>query len=179
VTERITQHQYVMNTLTGAWSRFTNMNAGCWSLLGTDLYFGGNDGKVYKFDTGYQDNGSNIVARIQTAYTNFNSSQQKKFNLAKPYFIAPSGYVPRVSILTDFNVDPATLTTATTLDLGPEWDEEFWDEPYWGSTSVPVYPWEGLESAAGVSASVAFSVSYDAEIVFNGVDVVYEEGGLL
>jgi hypothetical protein len=40
IAERQTQHQYVMNINTGAWCRFTGVNAGCWSLLGDALYFG-------------------------------------------------------------------------------------------------------------------------------------------
>jgi hypothetical protein len=43
LSERGTQHQYVMNESTGAWCRFTGMNAGCWAILGNDaLFFGGN-----------------------------------------------------------------------------------------------------------------------------------------
>jgi hypothetical protein len=44
IAERTTQHQYVMNINTGAWCRFTGINAGCWALLGDSLYFGGNGG---------------------------------------------------------------------------------------------------------------------------------------
>jgi hypothetical protein len=40
----VTQYQYVMNTITGAWCRFTKWNANCWQVKGDVLYFGGNLG---------------------------------------------------------------------------------------------------------------------------------------
>lgn len=178
-SERATQHQYVMNTLTGAWSRFTNINAGCWALLNGVPYFGGNDGTVYKWDTGYLDNGANIVASVQTAYSNFNTPQQKKFNLARPYFLAPASYIPRVHILTDYNTNAVSLATIAVTDQGTLWDVGDWDTSSWGSEVVSVLPWEGLQSSAGVAASVAFSVSASSRVVFNGCDVVYEVGGML
>ena len=37
-------HQYVMNTITGAWCKFEGWNAFCWELSGDKLYFGGENG---------------------------------------------------------------------------------------------------------------------------------------
>ena len=55
-------HQYVFNTITGAPCRFTENNAICFGLMNDNLYFGGTDGVVYKFDDGKSDGGSNIEA---------------------------------------------------------------------------------------------------------------------
>jgi hypothetical protein len=33
--------QYVMNTITSSWTKFSNMNANCWEVVGPSIYFGG------------------------------------------------------------------------------------------------------------------------------------------
>src|SRR6185312_8443377 len=60
IQENNQQMQFVMNTITGAWSRFIGrdgnglnpsfgINANCWEVDGNDkIYFGGNDGTVYQ-----------------------------------------------------------------------------------------------------------------------------------
>src|SRR5258707_2113918 len=45
-TEGVTQTQFIMNMLTGAWGQFTNWNANCFELLNQALYFGDNFGNV-------------------------------------------------------------------------------------------------------------------------------------
>src|SRR5262249_37724949 len=104
IAERVTQHQYVMNTNTGAWCRFTGMNANCSALLGAALYFGGNNegagqtGVVYRYDSDYLDGASPVVATIQTAYSTFGTAANKLFTLARPLFLSPPSYTPQVSI---------------------------------------------------------------------------------
>jgi hypothetical protein len=180
VAERVTQYQFVNNTFTGAWSQFTGINAGCWGLYGDDLYFGGNDGKVYLFDNdSTTDNGTSIVSLYQSAYTSFNSPQQKKFNLVRPYFISPSDFTPRIFILTDYDTNTSAVTaTVSGGSSGTPWGSP-WGSPWGAGESEPVLPWEGLESNVGVMMSVAFSVSSTVTVTFNGCDVVFEIGGLL
>lgn len=178
VTERTTQYQYVINIETGAWCRFTGINAGCWGLFNGLPYFGGNDGKVYRFDDAYSDNGSAIVAVLQTAFTNFGSAMRKRFLLARPYFIGTQGYVPRVRLRTDYDTSTASLDTVAMTGGGSLWDVPDWDTADWASGGYPLLPIEGIQGI-GVAASIALSVSISSELVFNGVDVVYETGGLL
>jgi hypothetical protein len=180
IAERTTQHQFVNNTFTGAWSKFTGLNAGCWGIFGDDLYFGGNDGSVYLFDNdATTDDGDSIVALYQSAFTNFNNPMQKKFNLVRPYFISPSDFTPRIFILTDYDTDTSSVTaTVTGGESGTPWGSP-WGSPWGAGDTEPVLPWEGLDSGVGVVMSVAFSVSASVAVTFNGCDVVFEVGGLL
>jgi hypothetical protein len=177
-TERSVQYQFVMNTETGAWCRFTGLNAGVWGLFNGLPYFGGNDGKVYRFDDDYSDNGSNIVAIMQTAFTNFRSPNRKRFVLARPLFLGAQGYAPVITIKTDYDISATTLATVAADTIGSAWDLVDWDTAVWGAGSYPLLPFEGLGSI-GVAGSLAFSVATSSELVFNGADIVYEEGGLL
>ena len=73
ITEGSEQHQYVMNTLTGAWCRFKGQNANCWAVFKEDPYFGGNTGLVLKADHGASDLTQTIDAVGQTGYTYYGS----------------------------------------------------------------------------------------------------------
>ncbi len=63
-----TFHQHAMNLDTGAWTTFEGMNSRCWCVYDDDLYFGGTNGKVYKADTGADDDGGNINVECRMAW---------------------------------------------------------------------------------------------------------------
>lgn len=50
-----TSYQYVTNTITGAWCRFTTMNGLCWGLFNELIYFGAKNGWVGLADSGTKD----------------------------------------------------------------------------------------------------------------------------
>lgn len=178
VIERGTQNQYVMNTRSGAWCKFTSVNGGCWGLLGDVPYFGGNDGKVYKFDDDYNDDGANIIGTIQTAFSDFGTPAQKRFTMARGLFLSPSGYVPRLSVKTDYDTSITDLTVIQSDSGGTFWDLGDWDTAEWGPAPVPSLPWQTV-NGLGVVGSVAFSVSSQSIITFNNADVLFEAGGML
>jgi hypothetical protein len=178
VAERTRQYQYVMNTNTGSWCRFTGINAGCWSLLGDVLYFGGNAGVVYKYDTDYLDDTTAVTATVQTAYSTFGTPANKLFTMARPLFLSPPSYTPLVSVLTDYDTSAPNLAVVSAIDSGTSWDVGPWDTSAWAASEVPSLPWESVQGL-GMAGSIAFAVSAQSELVFNGVDVVFEAGGLL
>lgn len=45
-------HQFVMNTVTGAWSRWTGIQSYCWLEFDGNLYYGTDDGNVFKAEEG-------------------------------------------------------------------------------------------------------------------------------
>lgn len=177
--ERSTQAQFVVNTATGAWTRFTGINAGCWRLFGDALFFGGNDGKVYKFDVDYNDNGSGIVAILESAFSTFGSPSVKQFQMARPMFISPPSYAPQISLKTDYDTSVASLTVIATESVGSAWDTSSWDTSDWEAASVPSLQWQSVQAMPGVAASVAFAVSSKSELVLNGVDLMMTVGGPL
>jgi len=178
IAERVSQHQYVMNEITGSWCRFTGINSGCWSLLGTNIYFGGDDAKVYKFDSGTLDGSANIVGTIQHAYNTFNSKQTKRFTLGRPTFNAPTAYNPPITILTDYDTQVPSTTVLAASTAGTQWDTAQWDTFQWAGGSITTFGWQSV-AAEGTAGSVAFSVSSSETLIYNGTDVGYEAGGVL
>lgn len=175
IAERTTQYQFVMNTRTGAWCRFTGMNFGCWGLNGDVLYGGGNDGKTYKFDTGYLDGSSNIIALMQSAYSTFGSPKTKRFLEARPLLLAPTGYNVPVAMQVDYDSSNPTVSIVAAATGGTQWDAGLWDTFQWAGGVTPTLNWQGV-NGEGRAGSIAFGVSAQDEIVYNGCDVAFEPG---
>ena len=119
VAEGATQQQYAMNALTGAWSKWSAVNAGCWALFGTKPYFGDNGGLVHLFGFEEDDNGSPIVGSVQHGYSQFRTPRQKAWKMARPNFTSQPGYVPFVTMLTDFSrgLSGASLSSLSTAGI--------------------------------------------------------------
>jgi hypothetical protein len=179
ITERVTSYQFVISTLTGAWSRFKAINSGCWGMLGDAVYWGSHDGKVYKFDSGFLDAGNEaIVAEHQSAFTRFRTARIKHLKMARPMFVGPGNFVPRTYTFVDYDTSSQSLETLEATDSGELWDVADWDVADWAEEFVPSYGWGALGDI-GVALSVAFSVSAESELTYNGTDVLYEVGSYL
>lgn len=131
-----TSHQYVFNTHTGGWCRFTGWNANTFGLFNEALYFGGIDGKVYKADTGTSDNSSAIVGDVQQAFSDFGVADRKQFITVRPAISSDGVVVPSIGFNVDYQNVAATGTPSASPGEGTLWDESFWDDPYWGADEL-------------------------------------------
>ena len=175
--------QYVMHTITKSWARFTGVEAYCWEVSGdNDMHFGG-DGYVATFYTAYSDNGSNINAAVQQAYSYFDSpGQNKRFTMVRP-ILQSSGGTPAVlcGLSVDFqpidnlgaiSFNPATQTTST-------WDTAKWDGNIWGGGLITSLVWQGV-TGIGYAGSINLTVAArEIELHWASTDYVMERGGVL
>jgi len=175
--------QYVMHTITKSWARFTGINAICWEVSGNNRIFFGADGYVGEFYTQLSDNGSNIVATAQQAYSYFDSrGQLKRFTLVRPILQTDNG-LPTVlcGISTDFDTQPLTNQIAfnpATLDIGV-WDTGIWDDANWGGNLTTTKFWQGV-TVTGFAGSININVaSQGIDFHWASTDYVMENGGVL
>lgn len=142
VSENQNIQQYSTDTVTGSWCRFLNINANCWALLNDQPFFGGTDGKVYQWDTGYSDNGSAINWECRQAFlTMGDPGLNKLWTLVRPTF----RYAGTPAILFTLEVDYALNVPAVpaTIPGSPEseWDEALWDTAPWSDGQQIVALW--------------------------------------
>jgi hypothetical protein len=175
--------QYVMHTITKSWARFTGVNALCWEVSGNNRIFFGASGYVGEFYTQPSDNGANIVATAQQAYSYFDSrGQLKRFTLVRPILQTDNG-LPTVlcGISTDFDTVPLTNQLAfnpSTLDVGV-WDTSLWDDANWGGNLTTTKFWQGV-TGTGFAGSININVaSQGIEFHWASTDYVMEKGGVL
>jgi hypothetical protein len=175
--------QFVMHNITKAWGRFTDIQAYCWELSGdSEMLFGGN-GIVGLFYNGYSDNGVNITATAQQAYSYFErAGQLKRFTLVRP-ILQSTGGVPNVvcGLSVDFDTqsqlgqvqfNPSTLTDGV-------WDTSKWDQANWAGGLITTKVWQGV-TGLGFAGSININVaSRGIELHWASTDYVMEAGGVL
>lgn len=180
VSEGSTQHQYVMNGLTGAWCRFTGLNANCWELYGEDLYFGGNDGKVYKADSTRQDDGNAITGDIKTAFSHLGSKSRVKTAKMMRALYTSNG-TPGVLMGLDVDYADNIPTSSPTSGAAPGtvWGTDVWGTGTWVAGNVTRRDWVGA-TGEGTHFSVRMRVTADGmSCDVNEFDVLAENGGMI
>jgi len=175
--------QFVMHTITKSWGQFTGIEANCWEVHGkADIFFGG-DGFVGRFYNSTSDNGTNIDAQCQQAYSYFNSrGTLKRFTMVRPIIITDNA-LPTVlcGISTDFdpiNPNGSVTFNPALIPIG-EWDAGIWDYNLWGGGVNINKQWQGV-TGIGFSGGLAMSIaSQGVDLHWASTDFVFETGGVL
>lgn len=180
VAENTTTEQFVMNTLTGAWCRFTGINAASWVVFQGKPYFGGTNGKVYEFDLGNNDDGSAICWEVKTAFTYLGQSDRiKHFYMVQPVLRSVQAISVGLHVDVDFSDSPLTDTVLLTGTGGSPWNTSPWDTSSWDSDKEYTTDWYGV-SGVGRSVSVHMRGDYkDVFWSFTSINLIYEQGGYL
>ena len=178
-TEGAVSSQYVMNTSNGSWAKFTGWNAICWEVLGDNLYFG-DATTIKQADTGTSDDGAEIMAVAQQAFSYFgNKTGIKKWNMARCIFSADGDVNPAILINVDFAQNRTTVAPSYTSFTGSEWDVATWDVDGWAVGDTIYKRWQtvtGVGYAGGIRV-----VTSTANVVckWQSTDFVYEYGAVL
>lgn len=133
--------QFIMNPTSGAWARYTNMEANCWEIHDDALYFGGAT-IVYQADTGLSDNGADVPAVAKPAFNFFGSrGVRKKFNMIRPIFLIEGAVDIAIRINVDFEDENPSGSSTFTADSGSAWDADDWDDAVWGTGDYVQKKW--------------------------------------
>lgn len=126
--------QYIQNTITGAWTRFTGWQANTWLNAAAGLFFADSD-SVKRAWVGESDDGAGIVAEVMQSFNAFGSpGRNKYFSLARPYLRA-NGFPSIVFGLNgDFNLQEVTGALDYYPPVGAVWGTAIWGEAVWGGS---------------------------------------------
>lgn len=183
--ENNTQYQYVMNTITGAWSTWgkesSALNAACWDVFRDNVYYGGN-GVVVKADdpTTLTDNGASIRADVKPAFGYFGDlGQSKLFTMVRPIIISSDVIKPTFALCLDYN-DAVPIAPPNSTGTGTPWDTSPWDTSSWGASGGQVNKNWLTVGGIGYSASLRMAtLTNGLKASLQSIDYVYEAGGVL
>jgi hypothetical protein len=173
------QQQYVMNTITGAWSNFTGWPANCWARFNDAIYYGGNGVVVHAWTTANDDNGGQIVAEALPAFNYFGTSQLKEWTMVRPIF--QSSGTPGVSLglNVDFDTTAPTSTPSFSGQSGALWDQALWDQAQWGGSQQMIKNWQTV-AGVGYAAAMHMKVSaLDVPVSWVSTDYLMMDGAVL
>lgn len=174
-----TAKQYVMNTDSKAWCMFTGWNAICFETLGNELFYGGAT-KVYKADTGTDDDGAEIVAVAQQAFNYFGSpGTQKHFKMVRPVLFSESEVSPAVKLNVDYKLERTDGAGSFSSVTGSVWDVAAWDVSDWNTGLTLTQRWLSV-TGIGYCGSIRLVTSTKGIAVkWQSTDFVYETGSIL
>ena len=183
VQEAATTHQYVVNTATGAWCRFTGINTCCWEIFNDELYFGalaGTNQLVMKFDNGFSDFGANRRGDVKPAFSYFgHRGRLKKFNNVRPVMYTDGDLSIAMETNVDFEDDAPDNVVASNGGTGSLWDVAEWDVSLWGFDERIVKDWQGA-TKSGHAGTVRMQIATrERDVSLFAFDWLYELGGYI
>jgi|2_EtaG_2_1085320.scaffolds.fasta_scaffold00713_7 hypothetical protein len=180
VSEGSKQEQYVMNTLNGAWWRFTEIEANCWAISNEKMYFGG-DGVVGHFGELFADKGLNIDAQLKQAFTYLGAKGRlKQVNSVRPNFLSNGTPAVYMGVAVDFG-DDVQGQAALTFTPSPHglWDAALWDGATWGGDVSSFNDWQTVNAVGTAIALQLSTISNGLDVRYTASDYLYEYGGVI
>lgn len=180
IVEDGAHEQYVMNTITRSWCRFTDWDAETFAVFNNELYFV-DDTAVYKAWTGKIDDSDDIAGYAKQAFQYFGEkSVLKHFTLFRPILTVNGTFDYLADIDVDFRDDPITGTASYTTTTGAVWDVGKWDEDAWGASGDVVRQWTTPAEYLGFCVAGKVKVATNSlTIQWTSSDYVFIKGGIL
>jgi len=172
--------QFVMNTQTNAWTRFTGMGGQDFAVLGSNLYMC-RGSAVYKAWTGFSDDTANIVALSKSGYDHFGyPGNNKQWKLIRPNIQVVSSVASLVGLAVDFRDEFLTGQLPPVPPSGGIWDTSLWDASTWGADFQINQSWATAAAWVGHYAATMLQVTSNREQCrWMTTDHIFEVGEFL
>lgn len=165
--------QYVMNTITGAWCRFTGWTSYCYEVFNNKLYYGG-DTAVVQAWVGTSDNGANINSEVIQAFSALGYGALKGFKLARP--LLAMDHKPNILLGINVDYDTSSPTGSPTFSgsYAGTWDSSVWDGATWGGAPQIKKDWQTVSGLGYTAAMHIKTASFNSVVQWFGTDYVFE-----
>jgi hypothetical protein len=175
-----TSYQLVMNTISGAWSRFTGWNAACFELHGDLIYFGG-DGVVCKAWDTQADNGNNISFEAQQSFSYLGSGDQlKQVKMLRPIISTDGSPAILLGVNTDFDMTQPTGVPTFSANTAATWDVGTWDGGLlWGGDLQVKRDWQTAFGIGYCISAHMMGASKNLKLRWAATDYLLSSGGVI
>jgi len=187
--------QFVKNTNTGAWTKYTGWNARSFALFNKRLYFTTGDGALVFADTNNNDPIQNAYADDNTPITYYGTTAYQKFGEpglksqltgARVVTTVFDRNALSINAFTDYKQKPLPPVPVAVEQAQGMWDVSAWDDVYWaGDDTDPLTTTANptLRPVTAVSAfAVALNVRYSSKVQnpnWYSTEFVYKPGGIV
>jgi len=177
--------QFIVNTRTGAWCRYTGWDANCFAVFGDLLFYGTSDGRVMQAEVGAADDGANYTWTVFPSFDGFDGQPTRKQALqVRPFIQSSFAFTPTVTVNVDFDttVPPAPSSVAAP-STGALWDSAKWDQDEWPADLTPFAYWQTVTAYGQILSPIVqatFSTaSTTPDVRLTQIDVLYEGGNIM
>lgn len=170
---------YVLNTRTGSWSTYSGWNTSAMCSFENDLYFGAQTGGIVNSVTGSSDNGADIAATANGAFS-YPAGPAKgcMYTAIRPRFEAQGSVSGIVGVDTDFVIRPIIGSTVEIVDdpSTTPWGSP-WGSP-WGVAGKANPQWLTI-IGNGRSVSVKIkAIGKSPDLKWYATDVLWKPGSI-
>lgn len=173
------RYQYVMNTDTGAWTRFLLSDVETFCVYNGFLY-AGDATQVRNAWTGALDDEDPIRYRMVTAFSYFGAPSRGKHMLMTRLTMRASGapqYMAKAIFEFDLNINfPSQSSTPAGAAL---WGTATWGTDIWGGSTVFYRKWLGLSGFGTAAALAVEGVNVHTVFEIVSIEYLYRVGGIL
>lgn len=171
--------QFVFQTGSGAWSRFTGWPARVFSTFGGELFYGTGT-KVVKALSGTSDEGAWIEGKLLTSYNYLkNRSMQKQVSLLRPAFATSGIFQYELGLFEDFSKKGYSTLLAGQTSTAGIWDQSQWDNALWGGGDEVKQRWHHVSNRPAYCHALALRIrSRQASPALLALDYIYEPAGI-
>ena len=151
---------YVANARTGAWCRYTGWDVRCGAVASDRLFFGTNDGRVMRGQTGGTDDGVAYTGYYVPKFTEAGGSTVKVANFAGITAKATDRPTFGMACFSNYEIGTYPTTTPLAAESGDVWGTGVWGTFVWGTGAAEnAYTlWKGVR-AVGYSLAPALVVT--------------------
>ena len=176
---------YVVNLESGAWARYTGWDTRCLHTFEEWGFFGTNDGRVLRMESGGTDDGELYEAVLINHFDHMGSpGVHKAVRQVRASFIAERDFYPFLSASSDYVASVSGSPSSIGQFTADLWDVGLWDDALWDSSSnkMPMSRWDsvgrsGFAIAWQVQIASGTDLALGVELI--SVDLTYETGDLV
>lgn len=147
--------QYVMNTISKAWCRFTGLDGEEFAIHKTNLAEGPGElifskgRQIFKAFSGTSDNGQPIVCDAAQAFHDFGTAKVKTPVLFTPVLSSTALSYYSAGVNTDFQVDGHNSSSVVVDGSPSKWGTGKWGTAKWKSSSSVIRQWGSVSAWPG------------------------------
>lgn len=175
---------FVANARTGAWARFTGLDATCLLVFEDRLFFGSAAGRVVEANVSGFDEGAPYTATYLPMFNNLNAPGFKNVTMARSVMRCAHELREKITMQADYNISLPPAPDASPVEGESVWGTAVWGQSAWGSAvdKTTRQTWRGAncfaETVSPATMLTSGSVTpLDAEII--RTDLMYVKGGII
>lgn len=172
-------YQFVQNTITQAWTKFSGWDAR--TIVNTSLgcYFADSN-SVKQAWVGESDAGELITCDVLQAFQDFGSAVTNKyFTLIRPYLRTTGNPSLLFGLNGDFNPEAIDGVLDFTPPDGMVWGSMFWGDMVWGGSPRALQYWQTIGEIYRYAAPRIRVQNNFSSTEWSATDLVYQVGGML
>lgn len=177
----------VANLQTGAWSRFTGMDARALAYYDGYIFFGAIDGLVYRMQETGADNGTPYTCKYLGQHEHLGVPGEKMLAQMRPMFTSNIPIAPKTTALVNYSETLSSVPSAYAYSGTDGWDISTWDTSLWDATagtatSASDSQWVAIGRVGHVVApeiQVTLGTTLLPEIELLGVDATFRPGAMV